>query len=95
MAKFIGKLTAMTVAKAKKKGFYADGGNLYLQVKDSGAKSWLLRFMVNGKAQAMGLGGVHSVSLPEAREKAAECRKLLSEGINPADARKAEVHSSF
>ena len=89
MAKFVGKLTMLAVAKAKKKGFYADGGCLYLQVKDSGAKSWLMRFMVNGKTQAMGLGSIHSVTLAEAREKATECRKLLSNGINPVDARKA------
>ena len=41
MARFVGKLSALAVNKAKKKGFYADGGCLYLQVKDSGAKSWL------------------------------------------------------
>ena len=32
MAKQLGKLTAMAVNKMKDKGFYADGGNLYLQV---------------------------------------------------------------
>ena len=90
MAKQIGKLTAMKVNKETKRGFYADGGNLYLQVGDAGTKSWILRYMINGKAKTMGLGAVHAVSLADAREKAADCRKLISSGIDPLDARKQE-----
>ncbi len=43
-----------------------------------------------GKAQAMGLGAVHTVSLAEAREKALQCRKQLQEGSNPLLERKAQ-----
>ncbi len=89
MAKQIGKLTAMKVSKETKRGYYPDGGNLYLQITEAGVKSWLLRYMVNGKAKTMGLGAVHAVTLAQAREKAADCRKLLNEGIDPIAARDA------
>ncbi len=68
----------------------ADGGGLYLQVSSSGAKSWLFRFMLNGRAREMGLGSLRAVSLACAREKAAHCRALLAEGTDPIEAREAE-----
>ena len=46
--------------------------------------------MLNGKARQMGLGSLHTVSLVEAREDALQCRKLLRDGIDPIEARKAE-----
>lgn len=38
----------------------------------------------------MGLGSLNAVSLAAARLKAAECRGLLADGIDPIFARKAE-----
>lgn len=38
----------------------------------------------------MGLGPLSAISLAEARAEAANCRKLLAEGIDPIDARNAE-----
>ena len=69
---------------------YPDGGGLYLQITESGAKSWSFRFMLNGRAREMGLGPLHAVPLADARAKAAECRKLRYEGIDPIEARKVE-----
>lgn len=51
------KLTALTV-KSAKPGRHADGEGLYLLVKPSGAKSWLLRIQVDGKRRDIGLGAV-------------------------------------
>lgn len=87
MGRQLNKLTAMAVSKAKEPGLYSDGGNLYLQITPKGVRSWLLRYMIDGEAQIMGLGALHSVSLAEARERAGECRRLISAGINPRDAR--------
>lgn len=39
MARSINQLTARSVAGKNKRGRYADGGGLYLQVSDSEAKS--------------------------------------------------------
>lgn len=70
-------------------GLYADGGGLYLQVTEAGAKTWIYRFMIAGRRRDMGLGAVHTVSLAEAREEARRCRLLVREGIDPIENRKA------
>ena len=49
---------------------YADGAGLYLLVGPTGAKSWIYRFMLNGKAREMGLGPMHTIGLAEARKRA-------------------------
>ena len=90
MARRVGRLAPVTVHKAMKPGMHADGGGLYLQVTASGAKSWVFRFMLNGKAREMGLGPLHTFSLAEARERARKCRKLRFDGIDPIEARKDE-----
>ncbi|KQN92142.1 hypothetical protein ASE90_05285 [Sphingomonas sp. Leaf67] len=51
------KLTALTVKNAKP-GRHADGDGLYLLVKPSGAKTWLLRVQVDGRRRDIGLGTV-------------------------------------
>lgn len=88
MARQLGKLSALQVTKLSKPGLHGDGGGLTLQITKTGAKSWLFRFMRDGKAYGMGLGATHTVSLQEARQKALEARKLLSDGINPLTAKK-------
>lgn len=88
MPRPLGKLTALQVSKLAKPGLYGDGGGLTLQITKAGVKSWLFRFMRDGKAHGMGLGPLHTVSLAEAREKALAARKLLHDGINPLTAKK-------
>lgn len=90
MAKEIERLSALAVTRAKKKGLYPDGDKLYLQVSDNGAKSWVLRYMINGKQRTMGLGGLNSLSLAEARVEAGKWRKLITAGIDPIEARKSD-----
>src|SRR5262245_3056945 len=88
MARVIGRLTALKVSRAVKSGMYADGGGLYLQVTGNGAKSWIYRYMLRGKEREMGLGSLSAVGLADARTKAAECRSLRQQGIDPIDVRK-------
>ena len=88
MARQQQRLSALQVTKLTKPGLYGDGGGLRLQITATGAKSWLLRYMVAGKPFGMGLGPTHTVSLAEARQKALDARKLLIDGINPLAARK-------
>lgn len=78
-------LTPLTV-KTAKPGRHADGGGLYLLVKDSGARSWVYRFMLNGTARDLGLGpasGSDAVSLAVARDKAAALRLEVKAGTDP------------
>ncbi|KVF56748.1 integrase [Burkholderia cenocepacia] len=90
MPRAINRLSQLTVAKTTKPGLYADGGGLYLQITTAGVKSWLFRYMRNGKARGMGLGPVHTIGLADARASALDCRRLLLDGIDPIDSRNAE-----
>jgi integrase len=84
------QLTARAIEKATKAGYYGDGGGLYLQVTDTGARSWIFRYMVRGKNRDMGLGSFHTFSLKEARLRARECRQQVADGIDPIEARRAK-----
>jgi integrase len=82
----IGRLTALDVQRAKRRGVHHDGGGLYLQIAANGSKSWIFRYGPQGR-RYHGLGAVHTITLAEAREKARDCRKLLLDGIDPITAR--------
>jgi integrase len=83
------RLTALKVDRLKSKaGMHHDGGGLYLQVTPGGA-SWVLRYMLNGKAREMGLGPLELYGLADARAKALDARRLRHEGIDPIEHRRA------
>lgn len=77
----MGKLNALSVKNAKP-GRHGDGGGLYLLVKPTGARSWLLRVRVEGRRRDIGLGSIAKLSLSEARDEAA---KLLKHALNGRD----------
>jgi integrase len=85
------KLTALKVSRLKAPGLYSDGGGLYLQISARGARSWIFRYRMAGRKtpRDMGLGGLRSIGLADARSKAAALRKLVADGIDPIAARKA------
>jgi integrase len=88
-------MTALAVKNAGP-GRHADGGGLQLLVKDSGSRSWVFRFMLNGKSRDLGLGpaGVGGLSLSQARDRAAELRLKVKAGIDPlAERAVAEVEA--
>lgn len=87
MARAINKLDDRTVKSKKAAGYHADGNGLYLSIKPSGAKSWILRYMVAGKAREMGLGGYPAFGLADARQRRDSERKRLADGIDPIAAR--------
>ncbi|MFZ5794301.1 MAG: tyrosine-type recombinase/integrase [Pseudomonadota bacterium] len=78
----MGKLTALAVKNAKP-GRHGDGLGLYLLVKPSGARSWMLRVQRDGMRRDIGLGSIAALSLSEARERAAELRKHALNGRDP------------
>jgi integrase len=83
-------LTPLAVKNAKP-GRHADGGGLHLLVKPSGARSWVYRFMLNGKARDVGIGaaGQGGMSLSDARDKAAALRLKVKAGVDPLEERKS------
>ena len=69
-------------------GYYPDGAGLYLQVKTTAessrvSRSWLFRYSHNQRPTWMGLGSVRDINLADARQQAAECRRLLALGKDP------------
>lgn len=91
MPKVAKELSALAVQRLTKPGLHAVGGvaGLLLQVKESGARTWILRVRVGGKRRDMGLGGFPSVTLAGARELAREARHAVGEGIDPVAQRTA------
>ncbi|PJG48329.1 hypothetical protein CAF53_08810 [Sphingobium sp. LB126] len=85
----MGKLTNISVTNAKP-GRHADGDGLYLHVRDSGSKAWVLRVMVEGKRSDFGMGSLSDLSLAEARTRAATWRAWAKEGRNPVFVQREE-----
>ena len=81
-------LTPLAVKNAKP-GRHADGGGLHLLVKDSGARSWVYRFMLGGKSRDVGLGaaGVGGISLATARDARDALRIKVKAGTDPLQER--------
>lgn len=84
------KLSPAQVRNASTQGMYGDGAGLWLNVGPTGGKSWVYRFMLDGKAREMGLGPLHTISLADARGRALVCRKQVLDGIDPLEARDAK-----
>lgn len=81
-------LTPISVRNAKP-GRHADGNGLYLIVRDTGSRQWLLRVVVpsltggDAKRQDFGLGSASDVTLADARRKAAQWREWAKAGRDP------------
>src|SRR5262245_24081568 len=66
-----------------KPGKHRAASKLYLIVAQAGAKKWVLRYTLAGRAREMGLGSADDVSLADARLAAATARLSLARGIDP------------
>jgi integrase len=79
-----------------------DGQGLYLLVQPSGSKLWRLKYRFEGKEKLLALGAYPEVPLAGAfdksskkrvegaRERRADARRALSEGIDPSAQKKAQ-----
>jgi hypothetical protein len=95
----MGALHRLTALKAKRltaSGRHADGGGLYLAIKQHGkinGRSWtfLYRCRASGRLRELGLGSASVVSLADARQKAANARAMLAAGVDPLTDRKVKL----
>lgn len=78
-----GKLTAAKIRSLSEPGRYADGGGLYLWIRKSGRRSWLLRIQHDGKRYDLSLGSANHVRLAEARRAAFLKVEAIRGGENP------------
>jgi len=88
MARSIHRLTDRQIRNTAKP--LNDGGNLWLYPRGN-ARTWIFRYMLGGRSRQMGLGGYPGVSLAEARESAAQYRRILKSGVDPIEHREAEA----
>jgi len=92
------KLTAATcnaarLGEGERERMIGDGDGLHLYVRPS-SKSWLFVFTFDGKRRKMALGPFPSITLANARERAAEARALVAKGIDPVALRDAPPAST-
>jgi len=95
MPRSINRLNAKGVEYLKTPGRHADGGNLYLSVNPTGARSWVFIFRWEGKQRELGLGSARDVTLGRARELAAAARAKLAEGIAPTNPKRPSRGVTF
>lgn len=67
-----------------------DEKGMYLEVTPKGGTYWRLKYRIDGKEKRLSFGVYPEVSLKEAREKRTEARKLIANGVDPSEVRKAE-----
>jgi integrase len=87
-------LTDKVIAQAKqgdKLYRLSDGtrNGLSIEIPPAGTKRWRFRYRVGGVAKMISLGIYPSVTLKEAREQAAEARKVVERGLDPANAKRS------
>lgn len=91
MARGTNKLTDKAVRAAKHEGKdykLADGQGMFLHVTKAG-RYWRLKFRLRGKERLMSLGTYPDTSLAIARERRAEARALIADGIDPVKQRRS------
>lgn len=82
--------TAIRKIKPTGKSFkVADERGLHLLVTPSGGKLWRLKYRFEGKEKLISFGAYPDVPLVRAREKRDEARRILADGIDPSEHRKA------
>ena len=66
-----------------------DERGLYLEVSPTGGKWWRLKYRFDNKEKRISLGVYPDVSLKDARDRRDDARKLLANGVDPSENRKA------
>lgn len=67
-----------------------DGKGLYLYIAPTGGKLWRYDYAFNGKRKTLALGPYPAITLADARERREEARKLLANGVDPGNIKKAQ-----
>jgi hypothetical protein len=95
MGREVHRLSARRVQSLSDPGRYADGDGLYLVVDAAGAKRWVMLYRLAGRRRETELGPLGRIGLAAARERAAEARSLLADGVDPIEARQAAPTESL
>lgn len=93
MPKRIIPLSDVQISKARpapKEYKLFDGGGLFLLVTPTGGKLWHMKYRFEGKERKLTFGGYPAVSLSDARRRREDAKKLLSNGVDPGEIKKAQ-----
>ena len=85
-------LSDVTIRTAKPKAKQyklADEKGLFLLVHPNGSKYWRQKYRFEGREKLLALGVYPEIGLSQARERRDEARKLLAQGVDPGQHRKA------
>jgi hypothetical protein len=85
-------LTDTAICKAKPTSTpqkLSDGGGMYLLLKPDGGRYWRMDYRFDGKRKSLALGVYPTVTLSDARQRREDARKLLANGADPGEMRKA------
>jgi len=74
--------------REKTRKLYDERG-LYLEISPKGGKWWRFKYRFEGKEKRLSLGVYPDVSLKDARDRRDDARKLVANGIDPSEKRKA------
>jgi integrase len=92
----MGKLSATGVKAATRPGRLGDGDGLFLVVRKTGSKSWVVRVQKHGRRRDIGVGSASKVPLSKARERARQIREWVEDGLDPVfEKRKAAGIPTF
>lgn len=72
----------------------SDANWLYLAVHPNGSKLWRMNYRFFGKQKTLAIGAYPEIGLQEARQRAAEARKLLAQGIDPSEHKKEQLRAA-
>ena len=79
-----------TIKSADKAVKHSDSGGLYLLQQPTGGKLWRMDYRHAGKRKTLALGAYPAVSLKDARARRDEAKKLLANGQDPGEVKKAQ-----
>ncbi len=85
-------LTDPAIKKAKptdKPYKLSDGGGLFLLVTPAGGRLWRLKYRFDDREKLLTLGAYPDVGLAAARTRRDDARKLLADGIDPGELKRA------
>ena len=87
--------TGVRSAKPRQKRYkVSDGRGLYLLIEANGSKLWRFKYRFAGKEKKLALGAYPEVTLAMASDRHIDARRMLANGIDPAEYRKQSRRSA-
>ena len=87
--------TAIRNLKPRQKPYKkSDGEGLYLLVTPEGSRLWHLAYRFAARQKTLALGPYPVVTLAMAREARDEAKRLLAQGVDPSEKRKADKRAA-